>query len=58
MENIKFSVNRRKGTAFPLEIKITGFQEKRKKKKYKYLFCDQLSRLVGSTIRRHFKDTL
>lgn len=32
MENIKFSVKRRKGTAFPLEIKITGFQEKRKKR--------------------------
>lgn len=48
-------------TNFPLETQIRSSGEQNKtgrERAQKYLFCDQSCKLVGSTIRRHFEDTL
>lgn len=55
MEDIKFPLEKREKT-FPLQIKITGYQEEKTSRAQKYLFCGQPSKLVGSAIRRHFED--
>ena len=60
MEDIKFPLKKRKGKDFSLQAEIIGCQEEKKiiYKAQKYLFCDQLSKMAGSAIRRHFEEKL
>ena len=60
MEDIKFPLKKRKGKDFSPSSRDHRMSGGKKiiYKAQKYLFCDQLSKMAGSAIRRHFEEKL